>query len=182
MRRARHIPWYQHGCTGRNQILLGGIFSYQLQCLKNSGACEQNYCQNTGLNSNWKYSVPNQVEYFHSCPSSGDHCGCQGRALCGASSAQLWKWCVASHCTKISMPEEGMASIKYNICYLGAAWRTIFPQIVFTFSISGISCSNTCLNWPSLTPSLWLKEVEEIVNWLGVVIRREQLKDLTCRR
>ena len=136
MGRTRHIPWYQHGCTGRNQILLGGIFSYQLQCLKNSAACEQNYCQNTGLNSNWKYSVPNQVEYFHSCPSSGDHCGYQGRSLCGASSAQLWRWCVASHRTEISMPEEGMASIKYDVCYLGTAWRAPSSLKLFLPSLS----------------------------------------------
>lgn len=33
-----------------------------------------------------------------------------------------------------------------------------FSQFVFTFSISGISCSSTCLNWPSLTPSLTVEE------------------------
>jgi hypothetical protein len=80
--------------------------------------------------------VPNQVEYFHSCPPSGDHCGCQGRSLCGASSAQLRRWYVASHCTEISMPEEGMASIKYDVCYLGTTWRAKFSLKLFLPSLS----------------------------------------------
>jgi len=77
--------------------------------------------KNTLKNSNKHACTPNQVEYFHSCLSIGDHLG---RALCDASSAPLWRWSLASHCKELSMP-EGMVGIKYECCNWGNTWCAI---------------------------------------------------------
>jgi len=58
-----------------------------------------------------------------------------------------------------------------------------FSQFVFTFSISGISCSSTCLNWPSLTPSLTVKEGVGLSITMAYQSEKQQdTKLLTCRR
>lgn len=93
-----------------------------------------------GTNQQWQVGlrVSNQLGYFHSCLSTGDHFGCWGIALCGASSAPLWRWSVAFHCKELSMPEEEMKSINNWANIWCATLKLFLPSLSQGFLVPAL--------------------------------------------